>query len=574
MPSDLSDASSYLYSAASNASGYLLILPMSDTSVYQMEFNGSPLTDTSSLFTYLSPIPIIDVNASTYDSQLFNFLWEMNYTNLVPVLQVMHISYVIFNPYFQSVYPGFYPGGRVSNITLFLNYVYSKLLSEIGKPVTYGSVSIFKVPSTVPLAYAVKNLNFVSTKSFQNYLGFISSLRNSVNLSNIENLIWTNRTSMPFPYPYIQPIPFNGFSIATNISGADQIDMVNSKGSINEVWNRTSGIHSNFVRLVNTSMLSIKTQDIRYYHGILNNSISHYSEMKLFNFTSNEKHHLMINLNISNIRLANDSWNYLGVIFDEGGYSFEISFDANMSQSAYFYNLQAFHDGQQYAWNYVRGGNYSYYFQGNDQMTVYLNNDSLEYTMTSLTYSKSYNSPRFYFNPAYYFRDPGYNLSLIRDISGKFMNSSLDVSMFLNLGTNLTNASASIPLPYSYVVLARGNPLENNIINSTFKYDPQGNIILNLNKNQPVKNYFIVFGLKNSNYWQILSENIKWQRLGISKFYTIFSISDPNAYTHIEIGINRNLSTLIYASMVAPIIEIAFMPVCYVTRKKNASIKL
>jgi hypothetical protein len=207
-------------------------------------------------------------------------------------------------------------------------------------------------------------------------------------------------------------------------------------------------------------------------------------------------------------------------------------------------------------------------------MTVYLNNDSLEYTMTSLTYSKSYNSPRFYFNPAYYFRDPGYNLSLIRDISGKFMNSSLDVSMFLNLGTNLTNASASIPLPYSYVVLARGNPLENNIINSTFKYDPQGNIILNLNKNQPVKNYFIVFGLKNSNYWQILSENIKWQRLGISKFYTIFSISDPNAYTHIEIGINRNLSTLIYASMVAPIIEIAFMPVCYVTRKKNASIKL
>jgi hypothetical protein len=203
-------------------------------------------------------------------------------------------------------------------------------------------------------------------------------------------------------------------------------------------------------------------------------------------------------------------------------------------------------------------------------MTIYLQNNSLEYTMTSLTYNKSYNSPRFYFNPAYYFRNPGYNLSLIRDISGKSMNSSLDISMFFSsMGANLTNASSSIPLPYSYVVLIHGNPLENSIINSTLKYNMQGNIILNINRNELVKNYFIVFELKNSDYWQVLSGNIKWQRLGISKFYTIFSISDPNVVTHIEIGINRNLSTLIYASLVAPIIEIAFILVYYVARKGN-----
>ena len=158
----------------------------------------------------------------------------MNYSNLVPVLQVMHISYVLFNPFFQYVYPGFYPGGKISNITLFLNYIYNKLQSELGEPVKYSSVSIFKIPNTVPLAYTVRNLSFVSTGSFQNYLHFISSLKNSTNLSNIERLIWTNLSDGPSPCTYIQPDLFNGYSFSTNVSQVNQIDMINNEGLIKE----------------------------------------------------------------------------------------------------------------------------------------------------------------------------------------------------------------------------------------------------------------------------------------------------------------------------------------------------
>ena len=125
-----------------------------------------------------------------------------------------------------------------------------------------------------------------------------------------------------------------------------------------------------------------------------------------------------------------------------------------------------------------------------------------------------------------YFCNPGYNLSLISKIYKKPMNSNLNISMFFStIGAVLTNSSASISLPYSYVLLLHGNPLENNLINSTFKYNELGNIILSLNRSQTSKNFFVVLGLKNSDYWQILSENLGCQRLGISKFYTIFSIS-------------------------------------------------
>jgi hypothetical protein len=140
---------------------------------------------------------------------------------------------------------------------------------------------------------------------------------------------------------------------------------------------------------------------------------------------------------------------------------------------------------------------------------------------------------------------------------------------FSTIGAVLTNSSASISLPYSYVLLLHGNPLENNLINSTFKYNELGNIILSLNRSQTSKNFFVVLGLKNSDYWQILSENLGCQRLGISKFYTIFSISGSSSYAHIVIGINNDLSVLIYGSLLVPIIEIAFMSIYYVGVKRK-----
>lgn len=570
MPPDLSEASSYLNSNASDTSGYLLILPMSDQSAYPMEFNNSQLTDTSSLFSYLSPIPIIDVNASFYDSQLFNFLWEMNYTNLVPVLQVMHISYVLFNPYFTFFDPVFYPSQKVSNISLFLQFVYNKLSTEVGKPMKYGSVSIFKIPNIVPLAYTVKNLSFVNTKSFQNYLGFISSIRNSENLSAIEDLIWINSSEIPSSYPYIQPRSFNGFSFTTSISDVNQVDMVGNNGSISEVWNRTSDLRLNSVKLDSPSILSIKTNNIKYYEEEWNNNINQSSERRIFNLSSNNENRFILNFNINNLKLNEESWNYFGIIFTKGNYTFEISFDGNVPQSEYFYNLQAFYKGKQYAWDYIHGNNYSYYFNGNDHMSIYMQNGSFNYTMTSLTNNISYNSPKFFFNPDCYFKNQGYNFSLISKISRKTMNSKLNITMFFSkIRANLSKASVAISLPYSSVILIHRNPLENNIINSTFRYNQQGDIILHLTGKSSETKYFVVLGLKNLNQWQILSTGTSWQGIDISEFYTIFKVSQNNLVS-IEIGINSTVSLLIYVSLLVPLIEIAFILVYYVSKRRTS----
>lgn len=570
MPPTLNEASSYLYSKATNTSGYLLILPMSDSSSYHMEFNNSQLTDTSSLFSYLSPIPIIDANRSYYDSQLFNFLWEMNYSNLVPVLQMMHISYVLFNPYFTTYDSGFYPSGRESNISIFLEFVYNKLNEEIGSPAKFGSVSVFTIPNIVPLAYAVKDLSFARSESLDDYFNFVSSLRSSVNISTIESLIWTNSSGLPSSCSYIQPKSFNGFSFTTKTSGLDQIDMVGNGGSIKEVWNKTHNISSNILNVINSSVISIKSKDINHFDKLWNNNIDQYSEHRIFNFSSEYTNRSILNFNISNLKLDNKTWNYFGITVNLGNYSIEISFDANVSQSSYFYNLQAFYRGDQYEWDYIHGSNYSYYFSGNDHITIYLQSGSFYYTMTSSTNKVSYNSPRFFFNPSSFFKDQGYNSSLISKIYEEKMSTNLSLTMFFDsIHASLVNASALISLPYSYVILIHGNPLKRTTIPSTFKYDNEGNIIIRLKRDFTINKYFIIFALKNEGCWQILSKNTGSQRLDVSKFSTIFAIPNTNLSV-VEIGINRNVTLLIYACLVAPLNELSIIFVYYIYKKRKS----
>ena len=84
-----------------------------------------------------------------------------------------------------------------------------------------------------------------------------------------------------------------------------------------------------------------------------------------------------------------------------------------------------------------------------------------------------------------------------------------------------------------------------------------------------VNKYFIILALKNEDYWQILSKNAGSQRLGVSKFSTIFAISNANL-SLIEIGINRNITLLIYASLIAPLIELSAIFVYYIYKKRNS----
>ena len=198
-----------------------------------------------------------------------------------------------------------------------------------------------------------------------------------------------------------------------------------------------------------------------------------------------------------------------------------------------------------------------------------MQNGSFNYTMTSLTNNISYNSPKFFFNPDCYFKNQGYNFSLISKISRKTMNSKLNITMFFStIRANLSKASVAISLPYSSVILIHRNPLENNIINSTFRYNQQGDIILHLTGKSSETKYFVVLGLKNLNQWQILSTGTSWQGIDISEFYTIFKVSQNNLVS-IEIGINSTVSLLIYVSLLVPLIEIAFILVYYVFKRRT-----
>ena len=569
IPQDLKDAFSYLGITQSEPSSYLLILPMSRVNVYQIELNGVTWPDTSSMLSALSSLPVIDVNSSYYDSQIFNFLWGMNYSDLVPALQFLHIGYVLFNPYFQASAYYFYPG-HPFNISTFLNYVYEKLDAEIGPPLKFGTVYLFKIPNPVPLAYPVYNTTLAYSRNLVQYLDFITAFDyNSAGLSPFEYALWTNNSSHSSANPSMNIVKFNGFALETNVTNISQVDLVDENGSINEVWNRTRNLSANSVSIRNSSLL-VETNDSRQYDFNFSNRLGKGADRTLFNLSLNKQKSVLVNLKFNNLQIENDSWNYWGIIFKEGNYSFEFAWNENESSNQYYYNLQAFYEGKQYAWDYVHGNNYSYYSTGSDQMRLYMNPDSFNFTFTSLTHNESFNSPNFFYNPTLaQLHDSGYNLSLLEKISKIPLTGNITVRAFFSrTGGNLTSGNVSYSIPYSYAIFVHGNALSYSLINYTLSYDLQGNLLLDIENNQAPHGFYVVLGLKDSPYWEILNGNITSQRLNSDSFYTVFYVSASSSSEHIVLGIDSLMSTVLHLDLIIPLFEIGIIIIYYVYSRR------
>lgn len=193
LPPSFSQLSSFLYDYKYTGPSYnLLVLPVCNSSAYYFEFNGSGFGDTSSLFSALVPYPVIATNNNWIDQQLIQFLWSINYSNIVPVFQALHIKYVVFNPYYSQSSTFIPPNGTVDEYT---KIIYDKLNIEVGNPIDFGGVYLFIIPNSTPLIYPISNLGFIETPTYLDYLNLLSNLPpNDNGTSILEKFLWVNNT--------------------------------------------------------------------------------------------------------------------------------------------------------------------------------------------------------------------------------------------------------------------------------------------------------------------------------------------------------------------------------------------
>lgn len=556
IPPDLEHVSSFIHASYEGPYYYVLILPMSDSNSYPLEFNGNSLYDTSNMLSYLSPYPIIDYNASYYDSQLFNFLWSMNYSSLATVFQVLHIKYVLFNSYFQRNYsPSLYPEGG-GNMSSFLNYTYDNLQNNIGPPIKFGSLSLFTIPGTIPIAYPTSNISFVNTETFRDYLNFLSELNyNSNNSDSFENLIWENNSSLDSNYNSITPIPFNGLSVDTEMLNSTAVDLLGNGGSIENIWNKDSSTASTYVDASNGT-LHISPENLYSTNINLTNGLGTYSQKLIYNLTVNSSGKYLIDVNLSDLELANNSWNYWGIIFEDGNYKFEISFNGNPTLNSYYYNLQAFYNGNQYAWDYIHGSNYTNYFSGNDLMYIYLGPESFHFELTSTTSDLTTNSPVFYFAPSLSFHDYGYNTTLSNTLVNSPPGDNISLSMFLaGIEGTISGLNVYSSLPYDYVILMHGNISNSPTLNYSLAQNQQGDIQVNVQGIKDTSNVYVILGLLSSSLWTVNDGSLNSERLNITSYENIFVFKGITGSTHISLGITTK-ADFIYLSYAVPIVEL------------------
>lgn len=532
---NLVKVSSFLYSNFTGPEYYLLVLPMSNSSAYYLSFNNSSFGDTHSLFSSLSPYPVIESNQNWYDEQIISFLWSETYSNLVPVFQTLHIKYVLFNPFFSQGSAYTPPGGSTDTM---LNFIRQKLIQEVGEPHTFGNIQLFTIPHPIPLIYSLSKMGTINLPTYSNYLQFLSDLGNSTSDLNIpfETFLWDNDSINSKINSSIDIEPFNGISYNASLHNNTFVQLLLNNGNILSVTNN----HPNLLGINETksalfvSAPSIYTSDVNYKNIVNSQKTIIYGP---FNNTDNG---MIVNLTIDNLDTSTINWNWWGIIVQNGNFTYKVYFNGNTSEKFYNFGEAAYYKCNLYAWNYITPNNFSNFFNGDLDLNLKLNSDSLQLTMIKIAKNSSrIVLPLFYFMPSVANLNPGYNSTLDALIPNSGLSSNLSIKSYLyNIGATITGIKILSLLPYKYIIL-NSNVSDYYLKGITINYNSQGDATVSIPKGVSNRDVFVIVAFQNSSEWAILNNNLAYSRISLISSANVFEINILSTDFKVILGMNE-----------------------------------
>lgn len=263
---------------------YVLVLPLSTFGAYQIQINNGSFPDSSNIFQSLITYPVIDYVFSNQTEMLDNMLVHPKSLSIIPLMESLHIKYIIVNPYvnisyWQFSYMRYSPDGQLINMTL----IKSALMASSMARSNVGKFTIFTVPNTRPIADIYTGPDFFKTSNLTNFYYVVSSLNYSN--SKLYNLLVNSIPTANSPVTGIsltRHSPSNTYSIS--YSSKNSYYALSNIGSLFPLSNSTFATFANntitlapheIYILINTTNLSTNFDELNQSFISKNKSYSY-----------------------------------------------------------------------------------------------------------------------------------------------------------------------------------------------------------------------------------------------------------------------------------------------------------
>lgn len=184
---------------------YVLILPLSQTTGPDLQFENGSFPDSSNLFQNFIPYPVIDHVNSAATIALDNLISSNSYSYISPVLEELHIKYVVMNPFYNSSawWMSSSPDGGHLNLTILSE----KLTTEGAASTQVGAFKVFEIFETKPLAQVFESFPGFASTDYRTYLRTLATINPASNVSSaISNTILVNQSEFTLASVHYLPL--------------------------------------------------------------------------------------------------------------------------------------------------------------------------------------------------------------------------------------------------------------------------------------------------------------------------------------------------------------------------------
>jgi hypothetical protein len=188
---------------------YVLVVPLSQTTGPDLQFGNGSFPDSSNLFQDFIPYPVIDHVDNPATTALDNLISSNNFSYVSPILEGLHIKYVVFNPFYNGSawWMSTSPDGGHLNLTTLSQ----KLAKEGASMTEVDRFSVFDVLTTRPLAEAFKSFPGFAATDYLSYLQTLSTIDPVSNVSSaISDSIFVAQNNSTLPSAHYSPL--SGYS--------------------------------------------------------------------------------------------------------------------------------------------------------------------------------------------------------------------------------------------------------------------------------------------------------------------------------------------------------------------------
>lgn len=360
LPDSFAQLSSFVRSNYSGPLFNVLVLPMSAIAGYSLEIGGASYLETSHLLAQLLGYPVIQDAAAGAGANLESLFAQGTELDLLPILQVLHIRFVVVNPYANTT--AWFMKETPSGVPINWTHIEGELNSTVGLPIQVGSFEVHSISPVAPLAYVTGRNPLVSDPTYSDFLEFLATSNPASVPSNwtTGDSVWSPQSDPLSSGATLTPIsPFVSNSLPQCPRCSDWAELTNgtlvSLSSVANSWitkyfvyGPSGPLSAKPLALFNVTDASSVTTDFNYSGGVWHENGSGFGFLDLPSF---ENQLSAVEVNLTLAYLGFSAVNQVTVNLSSGDVYSLVTIYQDFQTDTCALLLSAYSQGQVYAIN-------------------------------------------------------------------------------------------------------------------------------------------------------------------------------------------------------------------------------